>query len=256
MSDKRFLLPLFDRVERFLADDAILALTPPDAKSSLGAEDALLAGWPTSHLVSQVTSAGIGHVDALRRTVTQLHVIDAHAPWTLLRAALEDFSTAVWLVCGDSREERLTRTLRTWAYDFDQRRKWENDTGYTPTGQRELSGADRRQQIIDLGTSMGLDPKVIGRDPTIVGVLDAAAAHAGLDVALMRATWRIASGFAHGRMWPNLRAATPRAAHEHGDGYFIAFVIDDARLAELTGYCTTLLDLVMARYDARSRAPS
>lgn len=255
MSNKEYLRPLFERIESFVANNAIHPLPQPDPRSSLGREDIILSAWPTSHLVRGAVGAGVGHVDVLRRSVIQLRVIDAHAPWTLLRAALEDFATAVWLLFGTTRTERLTRTLRLWAYDFKERGQWEHDASYAPTGPQAKSGDERRREVLDAALDLGLDPEVIARRPTHRDILESASEHVGLDPSSVRASWRIASGFAHGRMWPNIRAASPAGAQQTSDGWIIAFVIDDDQLAELASCCIALLDHAVTRHHARSGVP-
>jgi hypothetical protein len=74
------------------------------------------------------------------------------------------------------------------------------------------------------------------------------------------AAWRAASGFAHGRYWPNLRATQPRAAAVTGkDVYAVAVVIDEEQHRPLAEFCHTMLTKLQTRYSARAtdhRSPS
>jgi hypothetical protein len=62
----------------------------------------------------------------------------------------------------------------------------------------------------------------------------------------------VASGFAHGRFWPNLRAAQARSAIPTADGYLVGMVIDDDQLEPLASACLKLLNHAASRYAARN----
>lgn len=49
-------------------------------------------------------------MDAFRR-LTAAGEIDPTSPWTLLRGALENAATGVWLLTGTGRDERRRRAL-------------------------------------------------------------------------------------------------------------------------------------------------
>jgi hypothetical protein len=59
-----------------------------------------MRGWNCSVLIRSSITAGVAHIQAFERIVTQTRLVDAFSSWTLLRAALEDFATAVWLLAG------------------------------------------------------------------------------------------------------------------------------------------------------------
>ncbi|MEU9992907.1 hypothetical protein AB0E10_40240 [Streptomyces sp. NPDC048045] len=70
----------------------------------------------------------------------------------------------------------------------------------------------------------------------------------------MCAAWRAASGFAHGRYWPNLRASQPRAARKGADGvHTVALVIDEDQHRPLAEHCHTTLRRLQERYHARAQ---
>jgi hypothetical protein len=83
-----------------------------------------------------------------------------------------------------------------------------------------------------------------------------AAAGIGLEPRQVTAAWQAASGFAHGRYWPNLRASLPRDAARGGsDHYLMALVIDESQHRPLTDHTHALLRHVQARYTARATTP-
>ena len=86
-------------------------------------------------------------------------------------------------------------------------------------------------------------------------ILLAAAPVAGLTAVKVGAAWRAASGFAHGRYWPNLRASQPRAARPGADGVrTVALVIDEDQHRPLAEYSRIMLRQLQERYHARTQA--
>nr|WP_181852515.1 hypothetical protein [Streptomyces sp. HB202] len=180
-------------------------LPAPAPASSLAADDAPLGPYAAAHLIRASYTAGLAHADALRR-LTVAGEIDPTSPWTLLRGALENFATGLWLLDGTGRAERRRRALSLWDEDMRNRHQHEQDTGHLPAG-GGLSGAQRRAEIRAIADHLALAPLTAPRTHQI---LLAAAPTAGLTAVKVGAAWRAASGFAHGRYWPHLRLPAPR----------------------------------------------
>ena len=247
--DLSYLLPLFNAVGPWCGSDGEVRRPPVQPHSSMAADDAPLGSWRVSVLATSTFSAGLMHVHALVKLVTVAKVIDPYSPWTLLRAALENFATSSWLL-GGSREERRQRALSLWHEDFRDREQHEQDSGKRPSGPKSKTGAERRAQIKALADSLGL--AVL--KPQTGDIITVAAGYAGLDPEKTRASWRIASGFAHGRFWPNLSGTEPRGAALLDDGYLLALVVNDEELAALATSCKAMFGYALARYLARSAA--
>ncbi|MGP3948562.1 hypothetical protein [Streptomyces sp. 7N604] len=226
-----------------------MLLPEPAARSSLAADDRQLTSWGATKFIRSSFSAGLMHVEALTKLVVVARQIDPYSPWTLLRAVQENFATAVWLLDGKDRAERQHRALTLWAEDFRNRAQHEADVKHVVTGPREKTGRQRYEEIKQLASNLGL-PKL--PRPSTGDIIFAAASTAGLDPERTRAAWRVASGFAHGRMWPNLRASEPRSATPTADGYLIGFVVDDEQLEFLATVCLKLLEHAAQRYSAHS----
>ncbi|MBL1087443.1 hypothetical protein JK359_36760 [Streptomyces actinomycinicus] len=245
-----YLLPLFHAIEQARGEDAYQQLPAPAPASSLAADDAPLGVYCAAHLIRSSYTAGLAHADALRR-LTAAGEVDPTSPWTLLRGALENFATALWLLDGTGRSERRRRALSLWDEDMRNRHQHETDTGYLPSG-GGMSGAQRRAEIRAIADQLGLAPLTAPRTHQI---LLTAAPAAGLPAVKVCAVWRAASGFAHGRYWPNLRASQPRAAMaETGGVHTIAFVIDEDQHRPLAEYCHTMLSRLQEHYAARAQA--
>ncbi|WP_324790395.1 hypothetical protein [Streptomyces sp. H51] len=245
-----YLLPLFNEVEQARTDGAYRQLPAPAPASSLATDDAPLGAYAAAHLIRASYTAGLAHADALRR-LTAAGEVDPTSPWTLLRGALENFATGLWLLDGAGRAERRRRALSLWDEDMRNRHQHEQDTGHLPTG-GGLSGAQRRAEIRAIADHLALAPLTAPRTHQI---LLAAAPVAGLTAVEVGAAWRAASGFAHGRYWPNLRASQPRAAIPGADGvHTIALVIDEDQHRPLAEYCRIMLRRLQERYHARAQA--
>jgi hypothetical protein len=245
-----YLLPLLHAVEQARGGDAYRQLPAPAPASSLAADDAPLGPYASAHLIRTSYTAGLAHADALRR-LTSAGEVDPTSPWTLLRGALENFATGLWLCDGAGRSERRRRALSLWDEDMRNRQQHETDTGHLPTGGGK-SGAERRAEIRALADRLGLAPLTAPRTHQI---LLTAAPAAGLTAVKVCAAWRAASGFAHGRYWPNLRASQPRAVVPGDDGvHAVAFVIDEDQHRPLAEHCRIMLLRLQERYEARAQA--
>jgi hypothetical protein len=245
-----YLLPLFSEVEQARTDGAYRQLPAPAPASSLATDDAPLGAYAAAHLIRASYTAGLAHADALRR-LTAAGEVDPTSPWTLLRGALENFATGLWLLDGTGRAERRRRALSLWDEDMRNRHQHEQDTGHLPTG-GGLSGAQRRAEIRAIADHLALAPLTAPRTHQI---LLAAAPVAGLTAVEVGAAWRAASGFAHGRYWPNLRASQPRAAIPGDDGvHTVALVIDEDQHRPLAEYCRIMLRRLQEHYNARAQA--
>ena len=242
-----FFSPLFEAAEAAVGDGYIRPLPEPAPGSTLANDDAPLGIWRSSLLVRNSWNAGISHVFALCRLVAVASHVDPNSPWTLLRGALENFSTAAWLMSG-VRGERQHHALSLWAEDMRNRGQHENDTEFVPKAPGK-TGSERRQEVRQVAARLSL-PQLTA--PKAGDIIKVAARAATLDPTETLASWRVASGFAHGRYWPLLRASDPRAATPNQYGHLIALVMADEQVKPLSDACLTLLNFVADRYAERS----
>lgn len=251
LGDFSYLAPLFAAAAEYRAQDHFRLLPEPEARSSLAADDKPLHPWGASKFISSSFSAGLLHVEALTQLVTEARQVDPVSPWTLLRAALENFATAVWLLDGKDRVERRHRTLTLWAEDFRNRADHEADVNHVVTSPQGRTGTQRYEEVRQLALSLGLPglPR-----PSATKIITEAATTAQLEPDQTRALWRVASGFAHGRFWPTLRAAEVRDLNRAADGYLLNFGVDDEKLEQLAKACLELLQHTEWRYKARCKA--
>jgi hypothetical protein len=137
-----FLFPLIDRWRQRMES----APAMPEADSSLFEDD--LATFP--YLVSQAVGAQLvsaaDHWDALRMLVKDFHVVHARAPFTLLRAAVENSATAVRLLAPARRQVRVQRRLRLEWKSFDDQQNAETLIAGKPSRSRS-DAIDELQRI-------------------------------------------------------------------------------------------------------------
>ncbi|WP_423835061.1 hypothetical protein [Streptomyces manipurensis] len=246
-----YLQPLFADIERLRGEGAYRQLPAPQPSSSLATDDAPLGPYAASTLIRNSFTAAVAHADALRRIV--LHgEVDPSSPWTLMRGALENLATATWLLGGNDRAERRQRTLRLWREDMRNRAQHEKDTNHVPTAGGK-TGRERVQDIDDLASSLGIQGRLA--KPEAGKLIAEAADGIGLQSRQVSAAWRAASGFAHGRYWPNLRASMLRDAVPGGpDHVLMALVIDESEHRPLTQHTHAFLKHVQNRYTMRATA--
>lgn len=248
------LIRLFERITPFAGPDGTNALRHPEPRSSLAGDEIEGSSFWLITLIAASFTAGVSHVYTLQRTTLDLKLIGTHAPYALLRSALESFVQAAWLLDGPTRDERRLRALRMYAHDLDERRKWENEIGRVPPPPAK-SGKDREKDVIELGVSMGWSEAQIKRRPTIVGMIEDASKRASFPAGEPKAAWRAASGFAHGRLWPNLGASEATAVALLEGGAWVKTTIDERKLDELAKWCDRFLERAIIRFSARAQAP-
>ena len=145
-------------------------------------------------------------------------VIHMYAPFTLLRAALENACTAVWLLDPASRAKRLSRHPRKVIGDIDNEEQVRKLAGQR--GPR--SEAERIAAIKAIARAAGFDEVALKTRPSyseIARIVSELVPANGI----IEAMWRLCSGYAHGDQWPTLSASyrteIPSAAPE-GVGTF------------------------------------
>jgi len=200
---KRALLHLFPLIDRW-RQRMESAPVSPEADSSLFKDD--VAAFP--YLVSQAVGAQLvsaaDHWDALRMLLHDFHVVHARAPFTLLRAAVENSATAVWLLGPASRDVRVLRRFRLeWKNFADLENVEELVAGEPSTSRADTQGA--LQKIARAG---GLTEEMVSQVAsrpvgfrTIVETAAADAPRCGLSGVQAVYCWMAASGIAHAQRW-------------------------------------------------------
>jgi hypothetical protein len=194
------LFPLIDRWRQRMES----APATPEADSSLFEDD--LATFPylvSQAVVAQLVSAA-DHWDALRMLVEGFRVVHARAPFTLLRAAVENSATAVWLLAPASRQVRVQRRLRLEWKSFDDQQNAET----LIAGKPSTSRSDTIDELQRIARASGLTKDLVSQVAsrpigfrTIVETSAADAPRCGLTGVQALYCWMAASGIAHAERW-------------------------------------------------------
>jgi hypothetical protein len=72
----------------------------------------------TAYQLGHAALHAMDHLHCLRALIADGQLLNMYTPYPLVRAALENASTAVWLLAPASRTERIIRRLRLAALDL------------------------------------------------------------------------------------------------------------------------------------------
>jgi hypothetical protein len=167
--------------------------------SDLADDDAQTMPYTVSHALTTCLIAAIDHHHALLALVLKTDYLHLNAPATVARGALETACTAIWLAAPADRDERIRRTL-CWFWKDAK----DGDTAATGRGMKVPKPlADRQDELTTLATAQGLTQSIKGYTSTdaVTVAKEYLGNNGKMDVLLM---WRVCSGFAHGRTWPQL----------------------------------------------------
>lgn len=157
-----------------------------------------------AHAAWRGISHSIDHLSTLRVLLVEAQALHVYAPMTLVRAAMENAATAFWLLEPSRRSERLRRCLKLARYEA-------KEAGEVQLLMRRLfppevlqgkrTAEERIKEIRELAIELDLDPDdVVGRFG-YEKVIHTAGEAIGIGGDLAAFTWRLCSGFAHGRYW-------------------------------------------------------
>jgi hypothetical protein len=172
----------------------------PADGSDLAADDTSVHPHQVSHAAWAAISAAVSHLGCLRDSLftrtgpaafeARLHT---HAQFTLVRAALENASHAVWLLESDDREvRRLRRLQQEWAESrqFDEVNR---EIGAPITGKDS-----RFAQLSPVARQAGVGPEKIKKTPDYTTIMRAAGRHIAAGPAMTVVIWKACSSLAHG----------------------------------------------------------
>jgi len=206
------LLKIFDAVNQWRAWTGT-APPAPATGSSLAKDDEVTAPYQISHAVAGAMVSAVDHLDAVRALVQDAQVLHARAPYTLLRAALENAATAVWLLAPANRNERVLRRLRLQWADVRDGQKAHREVGIEPAP----SQAGWQAKIEAVAHARGLAEEqvrdVTRKNVTYSEIVKTAGAEArNVDPVMRHALfcWMISSGIAHAKPWAVLSAVLDR----------------------------------------------
>lgn len=224
----------------------------PAQRSPLRGDDDRAHPYELSHATWHSLSNAVDHLGCLRVLLGDAKVIHLYAPFTLMRAALENACAAVWLLEPSSRPERLARRLRVALGDI--RNSEQVKTITRQPGARPES--ERVAQVQAIARAAGLDETAVRRAPSYSEIVRAVD-EAGPANSMFEVSWKLCSGYAHGDWWTTLsssRRTEVTGLAQPGVGTFQI----EADLALLTKVTTAAVGITRwgwMLYDQRCQAP-
>lgn len=174
----------------------------PAPRSQLQEDDAKASPYHLSHAAWRSLSTAVDHLACLRVLLTEAKVIHMYAPFTLLRAALENSCAAVWLLEPGSSVDRLSRHFRKVLDDI-RNEEQVRDLMHQP-GLR--SEAERLASVRTLAITAGLAGTAVKARPTYWEIVKTVS-ESGPAYGVLEVMWKLCSGYAHGDSWPTLSAS-------------------------------------------------
>jgi hypothetical protein len=201
--DMNGLRPAFVLLDKWLGRDEDPILTAVQPGSRTAGDDRLTDPHRLSHQVLTSLAHGIDHLHAFRSLVVKAEELHLYAPFSLMRGALENACTALWLLHPDDEATRAQRCLQLAAADVKH-----GEEARALTGERDAAGAERlarrRNRIGDLAEAAGLRRDVIATAPGRARIVRESAAATTFDGDTLELVWRTCSGLAHGQQWATL----------------------------------------------------
>lgn len=194
-----------------------------DPGSELAADDVASSPYQVSHAARSCLAAAVDHLHASKVLAHDSGLLHLAAPATLARGTIETASTGLWILSPDSRQERVRRTLMWHAQNIHDHFR----SGLAPKSSTKSERLARLEVVAD---RFGLSAKSYKSADSLTQILQTVEAeHPDLSSLLM--SWRICSGFAHGRPWVYLGALQQEVVAKPEPGVFDIKLTNDSSLA-------------------------
>ncbi|MGH3648782.1 MAG: hypothetical protein ACRDTM_16605, partial [Micromonosporaceae bacterium] len=238
-------------------DGWLARVDPSGARESLAPRSALVGDdrytdpYQLSHAAWNSLSHAVDHLHCLRSLIADARIVHMYAPYTVLRAALENAATAVWLLAPRTRTPRILRRLQLAALDCRNSNSIQTVMGHTP--RRTLQ--DRLADLRTLAAARGLDPREATTWSGWGEILKAAGDRTDVGATLAVVIWKACSGIAHGDFWATI-SVSERA--EIGGNARVTHQRIEANTSTLHYATRITVDMTAAGwalYDARARSP-
>ncbi len=203
---------VFKRIEQLLATGE-RPPEPPEPASELRRDDDALRPYELSHTVSLSTGIAVDHLEALRALLVDAGRTQPWAPYSLLRGALENAATALWLIGPDDPTERRYRRLRLAWNDVHEGASARDLLPNPPEEKSTL--AEREKRLRELAPD---DRDIAGRWSYRTALRGAADFLGGVSPELLEVVWATYSGLSHGKWWATVSMLEREVAPGSRDG--------------------------------------
>jgi len=231
--------------------------TPDPAEgSSLLEDDRATGRYAMSHAVVSSLCTAVDDFRAVGALLVNARMIHTSAPFTLLRAALENAATAVYLLGPTDRQARIERRLKLQWADYLDAEKAREVMGKADAARHKA----RKQKLQDTARSAGLPMKTVtellARPSGYAAIIEEAGKTAfGPHGAIATVMWMADSGIAHGRTWANI-AIFERQEHESArDGFVDVCLSSSQERIYQHAQITAMMTKIGWRLLDRSAAP-
>jgi hypothetical protein len=161
--------------------------------SSLQGDDKASRPYQVSHSVRMCLVAGVDHLDAVRALLLELRKLHNAAPFSLARGAIENLSTAFWILHPPSRNTRIERSLRWHAKNFKDSHKALEPIGESTESEREA----RLAKLDRIALACGISTKTVRSGYFSSDAVAYVKQHSRRSDPWL--LWNFCSGYAHGR---------------------------------------------------------
>ena len=167
---------------------------PAAPGSLLHVADAMSHPHQASHVVGYLLLTAVDHLHALKTVMVDAGSQHTFAPYTLIRGAIENASTALWVLQQNDPRSAAVRAL-TLEYRglTDQRRA---ARAVDPTAELDK---DLLEIFTDCLTRHGFTQKEVRTAPQQLPLIEGVSKHFRIRNAAL--TWQFCSAAAHGRQW-------------------------------------------------------
>jgi hypothetical protein len=163
--------------------------------SLLDIVDAMTEPNQASHLIGYLLHTAVDHLHALKMMMDNAGAQHTFAPYTLIRGAIENASTALWILQEDEPRSVAVRALKLQYVDLlDQERaatSVDPAAGLNEDLLRHFDGCLARNGLTGEG--------VKSRPPGQLRIIEETSKH--FDIPHSGITWQMCSAAAHGRKW-------------------------------------------------------
>ncbi len=196
----------------------------------------------------------VDHLHALRALMLDAQILNIYAPFTLVRSAMENAATAVWLLEPPQRPERLRRCLKLARYEA-----WEFGQVHKLLPVVALKGIRTAQQRLDeiraLAIQLQLDPDDIAGQFSYEKVVRTVGEATGIGGDLSALIWRFGSGFAHGRYWASFSLLQREEFAGQAGVINIRLTNDVDKVLSFAGFPFAFTNRALQLYEQRRRSP-
>ncbi|HRD10814.1 MAG TPA: hypothetical protein PLI79_03030 [Mycobacterium sp.] len=165
--------------------------------SSLAGDDAKSHPFEVSHALRHIINASVDQLHGVKVVVRDANYQHLAVSNTLVRAALENTATGLWILGPGTRPERIERALRWHARNYHDFANYLRASDHSAADMLKRN-TDSLDQIADVAHRLGIDPKRAKSGFQVTEPIKGGAMYSSLPVF---GDWQITSGFAHGRPW-------------------------------------------------------